>query len=1460
MPTLSICIIVKNEEEVIARCLSSTGAVADEIIIVDTGSTDNTLAICSQFPVNIHHFTWCDNFAAARNYSFGLAKSDYILWLDADDVLKPEDLHKLEALKPQLQHDVYYLKYDYALDEHGNPVCTLFRERIVKNDERFRWKYPVHEVIDCSQAASFEYQDIVITHHRTSNGFAADKNRNLAILINNIADPRYSGDARMWYYLGKEYQDDGQFQHAIEAFKQSMALNNGWVEDQVSCQYRIAQCYYALVNTDSDASDCKLKAYYHAKQAIKMDDRLAEPYYVLGLLAYDDQLFDEAIFWFKKCLRPLPDILSPVNKPVYTLQPLLHLMFCYHAMGDHLQANEYNEQALALKPGDAGLLHNRQYIKSQFKERYAHLAPQLNFCGGVFKKEGYINCDQVAGDHVDLVCDATNMLFDDGSITEINNEYGLSHLPGVKTRLVLQEWHRLLTAGGKLIVREHDLVQCAERLYKSKTAEELNWYRSVLYGFQSQHPVKYDPQFERISGYSKEEWIREIKAAGFEIEKVNAVDIYGTPSVEIKAKKAKVNVVKRIGWVVGNEMVDARFPSYRIRALNMNKALQETGFLSELVYDLSEAGLEPLQVLVFFKAINQAEYELMIKMKEKGKTIVFDIAEDLFEYQADFPFYLPMLQAASLVICCSHKLAEKVAAVNTNVFVVEDAIETDMPLQKEPTDTGVLKVGWIGMTENCVHAENLRPLIEACGYELVTIHNGENASVQWHPDTWQTALLQCDIAIAPLDVEKQPCKSNNKVTTYMALGLPVIAAPLDAYKRIIQNGINGFIAEDEAAWRTCLLALKDAAFRNEVGALAQCSALAYRQKNIALKLARILTREEYNSQATDIIIPTIYNPTLLQICVKSIFACTQVPFNIIVINNGGHSHQLDESVTIINADQLNYSASINLGIQHGSAPYICIMNDDVVVSDGWLPPMIQSFDNENIGFCNPLSNSELGIMHNYEMRIGDVSLQHCNNYLSNNKIYEKGIISKGLYPESLYSYVPPYARRQLFINWVAFYCTLTTRAVIEKVGLLDDAFNNGCEDVDLCHRGNRMGLQSTVNENSFVFHFGGSSTQKYITINPEQKGETHRIYHQKYAKPLLVIYTGFAFEPWNGEIIEQKGMGGSETAAARMGEEFVALGYRVIVFCECDNTASKFKGVKYEPIGAFPDFINKHFIDVFIVSRYINVMNYPVRAAKKYLWVHDVFAMGAELGEGDLVKKYQHAFDAIFCLSNWHKEYFQYVHGIDGHNIIVTQNGIDVKRFDQHIEKIPNRFIYSSSPDRSLDKVLRIFPKIRSRLPDATLHIFYGFENFEKSLPHSANTEQHQLYNDILELMQQEGVVYHGRIDQKSLAAEFLKSDIWLYPTQFTETYCITALEAQLAETVCICSPVGALETTVGERGILINHDPLDSEYDNKIVATILDIQNDPDKKQQLLRTAKEWALQQSWQKVAGAWHELFLS
>ena len=91
MASVSLCMIVKNEEDVLERGLKSAAGLVDEIIVVDTGSTDRTREIAAQFTDLIFDFPWRDDFAAARNESFSHASMDYCMWLDADDVLLEAD-------------------------------------------------------------------------------------------------------------------------------------------------------------------------------------------------------------------------------------------------------------------------------------------------------------------------------------------------------------------------------------------------------------------------------------------------------------------------------------------------------------------------------------------------------------------------------------------------------------------------------------------------------------------------------------------------------------------------------------------------------------------------------------------------------------------------------------------------------------------------------------------------------------------------------------------------------------------------------------------------------------------------------------------------------------------------------------------------------------------------------------------------------------------------------------------------------------------------------------------------------------------------------------------------------------------------------------------------------------------------------------------------------------------------
>lgn len=149
MATVSLCMIVRNEEDVLGRCLESVKDIVDEIIIVDTGSTDRTKEIAGRFTNAVYDFPWIDDFSAARNFSFSKATMDYQMWLDADDVIEDEDRKKFQQMKEELDGstDVVMMPYQVAFDQKGNPTMTYYRERLLKRSRGFLWQGAVHEVI-----------------------------------------------------------------------------------------------------------------------------------------------------------------------------------------------------------------------------------------------------------------------------------------------------------------------------------------------------------------------------------------------------------------------------------------------------------------------------------------------------------------------------------------------------------------------------------------------------------------------------------------------------------------------------------------------------------------------------------------------------------------------------------------------------------------------------------------------------------------------------------------------------------------------------------------------------------------------------------------------------------------------------------------------------------------------------------------------------------------------------------------------------------------------------------------------------------------------------------------------------------------------------------------------------------------------------------------------------------------
>jgi len=151
--TLAVCMIVKNEEGFLPDCLDSIGDIADQIILLDTGSTDKTKAIGQKYRAEIHDFNWVDDFAAARNESIRYATRDWIFWLDADERLTTESKPIIREILAGDDRTVYYNIRIQNLDQAGVPVNQSSAHRLFPNHQKILFEGAIHEQISASARA-----------------------------------------------------------------------------------------------------------------------------------------------------------------------------------------------------------------------------------------------------------------------------------------------------------------------------------------------------------------------------------------------------------------------------------------------------------------------------------------------------------------------------------------------------------------------------------------------------------------------------------------------------------------------------------------------------------------------------------------------------------------------------------------------------------------------------------------------------------------------------------------------------------------------------------------------------------------------------------------------------------------------------------------------------------------------------------------------------------------------------------------------------------------------------------------------------------------------------------------------------------------------------------------------------------------------------------------------------------
>ncbi|MCI9493313.1 MAG: glycosyltransferase [Lachnospiraceae bacterium] len=354
MPTISLCMIVKNEEKHITRCLDSVAGLVEEIIIVDTGSTDQTAEIASNYTSDIYTYPWKDDFADARNYSFSKASMDYCMWMDADDILEKSEHGKFLQLKQSLppDTDIVMMKYHTSFDEAGRPSFSYFRERWVRNCAQYRWVGAVHEAIPPNGKVA--YSDIGISHKKIGAG---NPGRNLRIYQKMISDGKPL-DPRQQYYYGRELYYHKLYKEAVLVLEQFLSSEGGWVENKIEACAVCANCYYQL-GQEQAALDTLLRS-------MGFDLPRAELCCEIGKYFLEHGNLHTAIYWYETALHTPKNEYSGgfILPDCYDYVPLLQLCVCYDKLGDQKKAQEYNEMAGACKPYSPAYLYNKQYFDS----------------------------------------------------------------------------------------------------------------------------------------------------------------------------------------------------------------------------------------------------------------------------------------------------------------------------------------------------------------------------------------------------------------------------------------------------------------------------------------------------------------------------------------------------------------------------------------------------------------------------------------------------------------------------------------------------------------------------------------------------------------------------------------------------------------------------------------------------------------------------------------------------------------------------------------------------------------------------------------------------------------------------------------------------------------------------------------------------------------------------------------
>lgn len=356
---LSLSMIVRDEQRTVGRVLAQAAEFCDELVVVDTGSTDETTAIARAAGARVLDFEWVDDFGAARQCSLEACTGDWVIWLDADDVVPASVRAALRQAKADLlddELDCVSMPYRYHFDP-GDDRCTFSfpRERLVRRVPGLRWAGVVHEVLSVPGGRRVHREDLFVEHRPLPELGARKAGRNLAILERAVR----AGDrsARTLLYYANELRDNGRHDDAARAYREYLTASGaGW--EEYAARVWLGSCV-SLAGDRDEARQVWL-------DAVRCDPTRAEAFMALGRLHYDACEWAQAIPFFAAAASATRPADGFVQEADYSWAPLDFLGVCLAHAGRHDEALDATLRAMrAGNPDGERLRKNLHWILDQ---------------------------------------------------------------------------------------------------------------------------------------------------------------------------------------------------------------------------------------------------------------------------------------------------------------------------------------------------------------------------------------------------------------------------------------------------------------------------------------------------------------------------------------------------------------------------------------------------------------------------------------------------------------------------------------------------------------------------------------------------------------------------------------------------------------------------------------------------------------------------------------------------------------------------------------------------------------------------------------------------------------------------------------------------------------------------------------------------------------------------------------